>query len=176
MFRKTLLLVSLLLALPIWGQGSADRESVRRMVDGFYKWYVPLMQRERAEPASDVALREKAALFSPKLLKALKEDSEAARHSPDEIVGIDWDPFLDTQDPERKYVLGEIQATGDRFLVKVHGVRDGRKLKDPTVIAVVVKESGRWVFEDFLGPDGEGLLAALQALKKGREAPRPAPE
>jgi len=171
MLRRTITLFFLFLAVPIWGQQGNDRAMVRKMVDGFYQWYVPLMLKENPVPASNIAIKKKAALFSPKLIKALNEDYEAARQSPGEIVGIDWDPFLDTQDPENRYELGEMSEKNNRFYIKVHGVRDGKKQKEPTVSAVVVKENGKWVFEDFLSPDGESLLSALLALKKEREVP-----
>jgi hypothetical protein len=171
LLRRTVLLISLLLAFPIWGQGNTERASVQRMVKGFYQWYVPLMLKGNPLPASTIALRKKASLFSTNLRKALMEDYAAAKNSPGEIVGIDWDPFLDTQDPENKYVLGEITESNRRFLIKIYGIRDGKRQTEQSVTAVVKKESGRWVFEDFLSPNGEGLLSALKALKKSREKP-----
>ena len=141
------------------------------MVDGFYQWYVPLAVSENQEPASDIAIKKRASLFSSRLIKALKDDSDASRKSPDEIVGLDWDPFLDTQDPDQKYVLGNITKDRGRFFVRIHALRAGKKSAKPSVTAVVAQEKGKWVFADFLSSDGQGLLKALSALKKDRENP-----
>ena len=37
------------------------------------------------------------------LLQALRVDSEASAHAKDDIVGLDFDPFIGSQDPANRY-------------------------------------------------------------------------
>src|SRR5690349_11376036 len=70
-----------------------DSSSCRRFVQQYYDWYVPLIQKTRNGPASDVALRRRPEVFNPSLFRALKVDSEASARAKGEIVGLDFDPF-----------------------------------------------------------------------------------
>jgi hypothetical protein len=84
---------------PTYGEASA-----KRLVQGFYDWYVP---RALKGDAVGLALSSKASAFAPRLSKALKEDQAATAQSPGEIVGLDFDPFLDT-------LGGSVRSKGTR--------------------------------------------------------------
>src|SRR5579872_7505605 len=71
--------------------------SCRRFAQAFYDWYVPLLQKQSNGPTSDIALRRKAEMFGPNLLRALKLDSAAQARAKGELVGIDFDPFVGGQ-------------------------------------------------------------------------------
>lgn len=121
-------------------------------------------------------LSEKASSFSPDLLKALQEDLAASKKSPDEIVGLDFDPFLDAQDTAEKYVVGEVHQQGDRYRVDVFGFWEGKKNPKPDVVPELAFQNGNWVFMNFHYresdiPVNENLLSVLQQLKKDREKP-----
>jgi hypothetical protein len=45
--------------------------------------------------------------FESGLLAALKEDVAAQAAAKGEIVGLDFDPFLNTQDPAESYEVGQ---------------------------------------------------------------------
>lgn len=79
-----------LAAAPATAPGDAAQAGA--FVQSFYDWYV------KAEIDSDAALKKKPAYFSPELTKALKADAVAAAKSPGDIVGLDFDPFLNAQD------------------------------------------------------------------------------
>jgi hypothetical protein len=62
-------------------------------------------------------------------VKGLKEDLAASKKSPGEIVGLDFDPFLNAQDIAERYLVGKITPKGDHYWVEVFGVWGGRKIR-----------------------------------------------
>jgi hypothetical protein len=99
----------LLLLLPFGVHAQVQRvqptpESVRGFVQGFYDWYVPKALDHKIFRAWDLALKTKSSVFSPELAQALREDSAAQdKAEKGELVGLDFDPFLNSQDP-RPYI------------------------------------------------------------------------
>jgi hypothetical protein len=147
-------------------------------VQQFYNWYVTkenaLMKRNSLESALEVTLREKRSSFSPELVKGLKEDLAASKKSPGEIVGLDFDPFLNAQDIAERYLVGKITPKGDHYWVEVFGVWEGQKNPNPDVVPELAFENGQWIFTNFhYGktsiPVNENLVSVLQILKKDRQ-------
>ena len=123
---------------------------------------------------SDVALDRKEFAFSPELRKALKDDLAASRKNKDEIVGLDFDPFLNTQDPSHRYVIGIVTMKDGSCLANVHGIDGGKRREKPDVTAKLESQDGRWAFVNFLytqneKPEDADLLAVLKALRESRE-------
>jgi len=159
------------------GQG-ANSASARDFVQRFYSWYVPQALSERHGPASDLALRYKGSEFSPNLLQALKEDSDAQAKANGDIVGLDFDPFLNTQDPCERYELGKVSQTGSNYSVEVYGVCSGKKNAKPDVVAEVGRRGSHWEFVNFHYPNlmkdcpnSADLLAMLKVLREQRLKP-----
>lgn len=169
--KNILLLPVLVCVVPLTGQGLTHQDDVRKVAVDFYKWYVPLVHKNLKGPASDVAIHQKAALFSEKLLRALREDSEASKHSPGQIVGLDWDPFLYSQDPYDRYEIGAVTKEGGIYQVSVFGFEGRKRETKPSTVAKIGQENGKWVFLDFISPDGKSLLEELALLKKDRQLP-----
>src|SRR5579872_3330643 len=70
-----------------------ESASCRRFVQAFYDWYLPVSQKQLKEPASNLAWRQKPAMFAPDLVRALKADADAQARAKGDIVGLDFDPF-----------------------------------------------------------------------------------
>jgi hypothetical protein len=151
--------------------GSDDTAAVRSFVQGFYDWYVPKALDPKGEVASDLALKQKGAFFSTRLAQALKDDSAAAAKSPDEIVGLDFDPFLASQDPCDKYVTGAVTQVGIHFQVAVFGICSGKKNDKPDVIVEVIRQGTSCIFVNFLYPGQGDLLSTLKLLQQERDKP-----
>jgi hypothetical protein len=161
------------------GQSKAQpnlEESCRKFVQGFYDWYVPKAAApddKNAGPSSDLALKQWRASFSAELYRLLREDSEAQAKA-DEIVGLDWDPFLNTQDPGDPpgdpYVVGSVKRKGESYWVEVYRRSSGKLSEKPLVIPELVFKNGRWIFVNFHGESGD-LLSALKYLRKTRQEP-----
>jgi hypothetical protein len=139
--------------------------SAQSFVQDFYRRHL----------TEDAVLKAKPALLTPALQRELKEDYDASAKSPDEIVGLDFDPFLNTQDPCERYEVGKVTMHGtDRASAEIYSVCEGKRSPKPDVIADVVFANGRWQFDNFHYPDShEDLLSVLKKLKKDR-APAPA--
>ena len=173
MRRATLILSGLLLLLGssiAWADEAGQRRAAD-FVQKFYAWYVPIALKPLKEASSNVAIAKRGSLFDPPLLKALKEDAEAARNSPGDIVGLDFDPFLNAQDPSRKYVAGEVSESGGLYLVNVYAVSKGKRETKPSVVAEVKPANGSFVFANFgYGTDGD-LVGILKGLADDRAHP-----
>ena len=151
----------------------SPEQSCRAYVQKFYNWYVPASFHPGNKVISEVALGRKDFVFSPELRKALKDDLEASRGNKDEVVGLDFDPFLDSQDPSRRYVVGKVSVTGQQCRAEVHGVEKGRKSAKPDVTSQLELRDGRWTFTNFLYPRQEraedaNLLSVLRILSDQR--------
>jgi hypothetical protein len=170
MIRKTLLLTLAFLALPLFSQATKAPVTLRKFVQGFYDWYVPLTQKDSVVPEFNLAISQKGSYFSPQLSQALKEDSAAEAEANGDIVGLDWDPFLNSQDPYKRYVVGKITKKSDSFLVNIHGVSFGKRQEKPDVVAELVQKNGHWLFVNFHSPEGWDLLTALKSLRDNRQA------
>src|SRR5689334_6354600 len=112
MRRATVILLGffLLSASAAWADNAGQKQA-SDFVQKFYNWYVPIALKTTKEPSSDLAIAKRGSLFDPPLLSALKADAEAARNSPGDIVGLDFDPFLNAQDPSKKYVAGDVSES-----------------------------------------------------------------
>ncbi len=170
-----LLLVVLASSLGAQGQ-DATSASAREFVQRFYRWYVPVALHDHRGASSDVALRDKKIDFGAELYRALKNDSDAQAKVAGEIVGLDFDPFLNTQDPCQRYELGKITKSGETYLVEVFGICSGKKNAQPDVVAEVRWADSRWQFVNFdypnLAKDYPGtanLLATLKLLQAERQ-------
>jgi hypothetical protein len=172
MKRATVIILGffLLSASAAWAD-EAGQKQAPNFVQKFYDWYVPIALKPGKTPSSDLALVKRGSLFDPSLLRALKADAEAARKSPGDIVGLDFDPFLNAQDPDDKYVVGGVTETAGLYLVSVYGVRKGKREAKPSVVAELKPAKDSFVFTNFrYGADGD-LVAILKQLADDRANP-----
>ncbi len=150
----------------------SQSESARKFVQTFYDWYAPGASKAADENKSfDWKMRESD--FDPTLLRALKEDADAQAKAK-EIVGIDFDPFLSSQDPCAPYKARNVVRKGDRYFVLVDiECKDVMATSKPTVIAELVQNHGRWTFVNFHYPPPikDDLLNILKALSDLRKQP-----
>jgi hypothetical protein len=143
----------------------ADENSCRAFVQEFYDWYTPIAASEKYRLT--VSLRPKRLSFDPKLWKMLVAD-DTAQSKADEIVGLDFDPILNTQDPSSKFIVKSASVRGGRCNVAVVGINQG--VEDEHVMPELVLSDGRWIFVNFRYESwGAGKLRRsgdlVQALK-----------
>jgi hypothetical protein len=146
-----------------------------QFVQKFYDWYVArekaLTKANSHKDVMEVAMREKRSSFSPELLKASQEDVAAAHKDPGEIVGLDFDPILNSQEEPERYVVGEVHVKGDHYLVDVFDFLEGKKNAKPWVVPELVSKNGQWIFSNF-HYEKENLVSVLEQLKKERNETR----
>jgi len=160
-------------------QGQALVKSARDFVQEFYAWYVPRALKAHEGPAWDLALEYKAHAFSPELLRALKADSDAQAKVSGEIVGLDFDPFLNTQDPCERYECGTVAKKGGEYWINVYGICSGKRSETPDVVVELMPRGDGWEFVNFHyenlikdHPASADLLAILRLLRRDRRESR----
>jgi hypothetical protein len=150
---------------------SQDKGSCRLFVQAFYDWYVPFTQKSTKDSGWGVAVRYKAKVFNTGLLHALKVDSEASAQAKGEIVGLDFDPFVGSQDPAEHYEVRHASLKSNKCFVEVWRASPtdtAAKSGKPDVIAEVAFR-GQWKFLNFQYPQTSGdLLGVLKALAQER--------
>jgi len=146
------------------------QQSCRKFVQAFYDWYAPMAAGDHAGRSSDRALKDKRAAFSSELARGLEEDSKAQSNA-NEIVGLDFDPFLGGQDTCEPYSLKRVIRTGSKCWVEVYG-NSCEKRPKPDVVAELELKDGMWSFVNFrypnLGKD-TNLLNILKQLSAARK-------
>ncbi len=166
---RVALLTLLAAAAPLAAQqpaGPALPDSARHFVQVFYNWYAP-------DPNYFRVLAERPSALSPSLLAALRADSAATARSPGEIVGLDWDPFLNSQDPCPHYEARNVTPSRGTWRVQLFGTCRDPGDKDPDVVAELAWRNGRWQFVNFRDAGGgNDLVSALRALARGRAKSR----
>ena len=140
-------------------------QSCRRFVQNFYDWYVPRILKSAT--TYDTALKSKAALFSPLLVRALREDLAASKANSGEIVGLDFDPFLNSQDPSTKFSVTKAQVQGMKCSAEVRGIADG--ISNEEVHPELAFRNGTWQFVNFRYEQSSDLLSMLKSLKADRQ-------
>jgi len=166
----TRLAVAVLVAAPVAPLGAQPRavttaDSVTQAVQSFYTWYVPRARAATSGAPWMLAVRARGALFAPAVVAALRRDSAASARHPEEVVGLDGDPFLNAQDPCERYVARRTVPNGQRFRVEVVGQGGCGQHTRPDVVVEVARANGGWRFENFryLDPPDD-LLALLRRL------------
>jgi hypothetical protein len=145
----------------------SPEQSCKAYVQKFYDWYMKAAFEEKADPAFNRALNRKAFAFSPGLAKLLKDDLAASAASPNEIVGLDWDPFVGGQDLPHHYTIKKISFVKPNCQATVEA-------KDPdsqaiTVIPVLRQDKAGWQFVNFLYPEEKrDLVRSLKLLADDR--------
>lgn len=149
-------------------------QSAKAFVQSFYDWYTGEMQKNEDGPVSD-PLKSKRWPFSPTIVAALRADQEAQAKTPDDVVGIDFDPYLNAQDTCFPYKTGKVTASGSQYRVEVFDSNCSPSHPEiPTVIAVVEKKGASWRFVNFIYPGEPGqpdtdLLKVLKSLQEERD-------
>lgn len=143
-------------------------------VQGFYDRYLKLTRGTHNGTPSDIEIKRRPAIFSRELRQRLAEDLAASSRNKDEVVGLDFDPFLNSQDVADRYVVRKVVRIGQRYRVEVHAVTEGKQTATPVVIPELVRSGSGWVFVNFHYRDPQNpsaksdLLSILRQLRAGR--------
>lgn len=149
------------------------KTSCKTFVQDFYNWYLPKNHNLDNCGTVDKAVDKKKALFSKELLSALQEDIKASDANKDEIVGLDFDPFLNAQDTPERCIAGSVKQKGADYYCDIYSVYEGKKRAKPDLVAQLVNTNGKWVFTNFRYeqsqiPENQNLLSILKVLKRDR--------
>jgi hypothetical protein len=153
----------------------AEEQSCVLFVQQFYDWYLirtgPNGKPRPANRSLDDVLRLKPKLLSAELLALLKDDLAASKASSDDIVGLDWDPFLASQDAVSRFHVDAATILNGRCSARVSGVEGGKKREK--VVPELASTSGNWIFVNFHYPGQNGadenLIDTLKLLRDERK-------
>src|SRR5579885_1530765 len=156
----------LLIAAPAMA-ATPDADSAKSFVQAFYDWYVPSALAPKGGFSYEIVLKQKPDYFTAALSAALKKDLQASEKNPDEIVGLDFDPILASQDPCDHYVVGAVAQVGKNYDVSV--LCKGEQ--ESYVSAEVMPQGSSWAIINFIYPPHDGLkkddlLSLLKRLEK----------
>lgn len=101
---------------------SQDSVAVHRFVQGFYDWYTPIASKRHDSPAWWSVLDSATSLLDPELATAIRGDSAARQEMIDWREMLNFDPFLESQDPCPRYEVSEVRRDGLRYQVVVRPV------------------------------------------------------
>jgi hypothetical protein len=153
----------------------ADSNALARdAVARFYAWYTPLAAHT---PGADLrALRDSRWHFDAALAAALRADVAASGKSPSEVVGLDMDPFLNSQDPCNRYAPTGVRRDGTSRLVDVRGSGGCEAHQTTDVTVRVAFQSDHVVFSNFIysrkaGDDLRHILVQLAADRSKKRTP-----
>jgi hypothetical protein len=164
MMKAVLGICAVILALTASG-ASAQQQSLLDSPSAFVqRFYTAYLKQKPPRWANTVRVR--PGLFEPSLSDALRRDASAQAKVSGESVGLDFDPFLGSQDPGAKFAARGAIPTRDGFRVEVFDLSAGPK---PMVLVDVVPRGGSWVIDNIRYPrNASDLRSLLQALQKER--------
>ncbi len=156
------LIVILLCGLSITSQAGNAGGSAQQFVQIFYNWYVPFSNKQHDSLACDEAMNAHPEYFSEDLYRLLKKDTtKQETHSG--LQGIGFDPFMNSQDPAPKYVVGNVHNDGDHYLIDVYAVYEhGRR--EMALTARVKVQNGHCGFHRLSLPGGAKSKTAASCL------------
>ena len=147
-----------------------DISEAQAFVRGFYAWYLPAAG---TGAGLKMAIGDSAMLFVPDLVRAIEADGEAQARNPNDVVGLDGDPFLDAQDFCERYDVGDARRDGGDILVDVYARCSGDTTSTPRIIARVRRNGPVWTFVNFHYPQrSSDLRMDLDALRRERDSVR----
>jgi len=141
-------------------------QSCRKFVQSFYDWYVPRILNS-ASTYEQVLNGKASSSFSTSLLRQLRVDYAAAKANPNEVVGLDFDPFLNSQDPSETFKVTQVKVAGVKCSAEVRGIAGG--VSDEEVHPELMLVNGGWQFVNFRYQQNTDLLSMLKTLREQRQ-------
>jgi hypothetical protein len=111
----------------------------------------------------DGLLVERPELFTPQLLVALKRDAAERSAASGYIAGLDFDPFLNSQDPCERYEAATARRNGQTVLVDIYAICEGVRGSTPDLVVEVTASGTSWGFVDFYYD--EEMRSLMQVLR-----------
>lgn len=125
-------------------------QSCRSFVQEFYNWYLARsaadQKSRKAGPAGSAVLRSRPQVLGPDLAQLLRADNEAQAKA-HELVGLDFDPFFNSQDPSSKFVVESVHVNDGHCQAVVNGIEQGTKQE--RVVPELMGAGQGWVFVNF---------------------------
>jgi len=144
----------------------AAQRSAESFASDFFSEYPADATRFTSVPAWVDVARQPDSVLTAELAQALEADYTEGTEVAGEVGGIDFDPFLASQDPCETYRVTRVVPDGDVYLAEVHGdcLSEG-----PVVIVELVSHGDTFRFANFRYPSvSDDLLSILHAMREAR--------
>lgn len=164
-----------LLSVACESPARSERDAPDELARAFYRWHTTPADRGGSGFAVDRTIGRFRTAFTPELRSALDEDLVASRASPGNVVGLDGDPFTDSQDPCERYLPQAAVVTGDSATVTIMEVCEPGAPGRSSVRVILVRRDDSWHLADFVARDGRTLTDQLRQLRLARLAPAEPP-
>jgi Protein of unknown function (DUF3828) len=124
-----------------------DEQSCKAFVQDFYDWYWNQFADRANDPNFDVrrlhsypdVVRRHPPILSSGLFKLIKRDQRTSEAT--QSVGVlDFDPFLNTQDPEGKYLVNHVTISNGQCEAEIDHAH---------LISDLTRSGSTWVFTNF---------------------------
>ncbi len=155
--------------------GTSQQQSSLQFVQSFYDWYAAESTRSHTTSLLEYALQKRKNSFEQSLYKLLTADVEASKKSPGEIVGLDFDPFFNTNaEPAKSYqVRYHSIKSKDNDSLDILAISGSRKEFETIGTVNVTQKAGLWQISNIHylkpeTPENENLRSILQFLAKNR--------
>jgi hypothetical protein len=157
-----------------------DRADAKAFVQQFYDWYVIFynkpFNKKNAVAADEAAIKKHIGFFEYRLSNAIITYEWEHNRAKGKNAGLGFDPFLAAKHNRFTYVADVVKQVGYTFLVDIHSdiATKSKQLilaGKTTIIAEVIKDDGRWQFNNFYYPAGQktsNLMEMLASLRKKR--------
>jgi hypothetical protein len=150
-----------------------SHDDAKRFVERFLATYNNQFDQDEERTADWDPVRAVASFLTPQLARALAEDRAAAEANTEEIVGLDFDPFSNSQDPCDTYRTGRAAQWGDSVIVEILGDCHGQIPLIPDAVYLLVRIGNDFAIADIAYPQGASLMRILQYLAEQRKNPPP---
>lgn len=116
------------------------RAFVQKFYDGYWNQYLPKIKDPNFSlPGTEAVLRAKPPVLSQELIDLILKDERQSKKS-GEVGNLDFDPFLNSQDPDGRYTVAKVEVSSGvckATIARAHTVAD-------------LKPSGdSWIFVNF---------------------------
>jgi len=116
------------------------REFVQKFYDRYWNQYLAKMKDPKFSlPGVEQVLRAKPPVLSQELIELIKKDEKESKAS-GEVGRLDFDPFLNSQDPQGKYAVARVEVgagTCKATLSRAH------------IVAELTPAGSSWIFMNF---------------------------
>jgi hypothetical protein len=146
-----------------------DDAEAARFAQDFYDWYGAYSRRATGAAWDSVEVR-KPGVLDDALVAALRADAEARAEREGEIVGLDFDPFLNAQDPCERYEARGVERAGETYRVAMYGTCADAAGPTPDVVVELVRAGPAWRILNFHYPEGKADLLDVLRWMAGERA------
>ncbi len=156
--KKFSFLILTLFLIPLPSIALDSHEQLRFVKDFYQIYHFP----SKNPPTYETVFNKNKKLLSTELSTALEEN-----------LSLDFDPFLNGQDPAENYKIGQIRLKDKAAWVEMFEVREGKKASKPSFWVETRLQNSSWMISNFHysneGSENSNLLSILKSLKEERQ-------